>query len=133
MQDKATPPGYCECGCGKKAPIARRTRGCFGHVKGQPLRFINGHNTTGRRDWVETDAGCWEWQGTLSVEGYGVLRIDYAQVKAHRWVYEQRVGPIPDGLVIDHLCRNRRCVNPDHLDVVTLGENTRRSNEHRYR
>jgi hypothetical protein len=45
---------------------------------------------------------------------------------AHRWMYEQKIGPIPKGLVIDHLCRNTRCVNPDHLEPVTRGENTRR-------
>ena len=52
---------------------------------------------------------------------------DRHQMLAHRWSYEHFVGHIPDGLTIDHLCRNRRCVRPDHLEPVTSGENTRRA------
>lgn len=92
-----------------------------------PVPYVNGHNARGPRTWTEAPTGCWEWDGTLSVEGYGVFRENYRQIKAHRWTYEQFVGPIPDGLTIDHLCRNRRCVNPAHLEPVTAGENARRS------
>jgi hypothetical protein len=69
---------------------------------------------------------CRIWNGTLAVNGYGVLGIDGRQVKAHRFAYEAIVGPIPEGLVIDHLCRVRCCVNPDHLEPVTNGENVLR-------
>lgn len=69
---------------------------------------------------------CWEWTGTLDVEGYGRVTIHGRQWRAHRAVYEALVGPIPKGLTIDHLCRNRSCVNPDHLEPVTSNENMRR-------
>ena len=120
----------CECGCGEPTPLAKRTSSRYGHVRGEPLRFINGHNARKRRDWTVVDAGyetpCWWWNGTLTTENYGVLRENYVQIKAHRWVYERLRGPLPGGLVIDHLCRNKCCVNPDHLDVVTGSENSKR-------
>ena len=70
-------------------------------------------------------AGCWEWGGARSKAGYGQIRSGGRGVLlyAHRVAYELARGPIPPGLVIDHLCRNRGCVNPDHLEVVTNGEN----------
>jgi len=66
--------------------------------------------------------GCWLWQGPLSPNGYGRTSKWYA----HRAMYEILMGPIPPRLVIDHLCRVRRCVNPDHMEVVTRGENVLR-------
>lgn len=70
---------------------------------------------------------CWPWTGSHMVNGYGKFRVDDGkQVLAHRYSYEHHVGPIPDGLVIDHLCRTRNCVNPDHLEPVTNEENLRR-------
>lgn len=69
---------------------------------------------------------CWEWAGSPDPAGYGSYSLAGRAVRSHRVAYELLVGPIPDGLVLDHLCRNRGCVNPDHLEPVTQGENARR-------
>ena len=66
---------------------------------------------------------CWEWIGAMSVDGYGVCRRLRRNLYAHRVVYESFVGQIPSGLVLDHLCNNKRCVNPHHLKPVTQREN----------
>lgn len=67
-------------------------------------------------------AGCWLWTGSLNAAGYG----KHGKKVAHRVVYELLVGPIPPGLQMDHLCRVRRCVNPDHLEPVTQQVNIER-------
>lgn len=76
--------------------------------------------------WLESSSGCWEWTGPLSTAGYGQLFIEGKNRPAHRISYEAHVGPIEDGLHIDHLCRNRKCVNPSHLEPVTPLENIMR-------
>jgi len=69
---------------------------------------------------VVIGASCWEWAGTLNPKGYGVLHLTAKRTDmAHRIAYRLWRGEIADGLTIDHLCRNRRCVNPFHLEVVT--------------
>ena len=69
---------------------------------------------------------CWIWTATTNNGGYGQFWFDSKDVGAHRWMYETLVGPIPEGLQIDHLCRVRNCINPKHLEPVTCGENVRR-------
>lgn len=71
-------------------------------------------------------AACWLWPGKL-INGYGVIRYGGRKhVRAHRAAYEMLRGPIQEGMVIDHLCRNRRCINPAHMEIVTRGENVLR-------
>lgn len=73
------------------------------------------------------ERGCWLWQGYVDRKGYGIVRWDGKSRKAHRVTYESLIGPIGDGLQIDHLCRVRNCVNPAHLEAVTMLENIARS------
>lgn len=69
-------------------------------------------------------SGCWEWKSRTG--RYGLVRVNGVMTSAHRATYIKLRGKIPDGLELDHLCRNPLCVNPDHLEPVTAKENTRR-------
>lgn len=75
---------------------------------------------------IDARGVCWEWTGARSRNGYGNVKIKGRNQVAHRAVWELLVGPIPAGLQLDHLCRNKGCVMPDHLEPVTPKENTRR-------
>lgn len=77
---------------------------------------------------INWETACWEWTAYIGQDGYGRIHANGLNGRlAHRVAYELIEGPIPAGLQLDHLCRNRRCVNPAHLEPVTCGENLRRS------
>lgn len=76
--------------------------------------------------YIEKTDGCWLWTGHMQNAGYGFISIKGKQYLVHRFMYERYNGAIPEGLVLDHLCRVTTCVNPDHLEPVTTAENVRR-------
>ena len=119
--------GLCQCGCGQKTSIAQRRNTKFGHVKGEPVRFLYGHHRrkSPHRFLVE-DRGyktpCHVWQGGLTTEfGYALDWDPVAKKKVlgHHATWIAKNGPIPSGLDLNHLCRVHPCINPDHLEPVT--------------
>lgn len=180
MREKSTPSipyGYCQCGCGERAPLATKTSKRNGHVQGQPMKYILGHyrkrrdveppNPSGRcfcgcgevtplasmtyaslgilaghhvryvrghehrrkgPAWlVDPASGCWNWQGGKDEKGYALDTDNGRTRRVHITHYEAKHGPVPDGFELDHICRNRGCVNPDHVEPVTHTVNMRRS------
>ena len=130
-------------GCGRKHN-ARGLCGPHGAMqrRGEALRPLQGRTGPIEKSAAERfaakllprESGCIEWVGGKTAGGYGTFakrttRGTEQKELAHRWAYEQAVGPIPEGLDIDHLCRNRACVNPEHLEPVTRAENIRRAAE----
>ena len=129
--DTIIPPGFCQCGCGGKTGINRDNDPRLGYVKGEPRRFLRGHyhkrsDPIGPERYTLNPAtGCWVWQGFLYA-GYGLVKIEGRSRRPHRVSYERRHGPIPEGMELDHLCRNRACINPEHLEAVTKEVNAQR-------
>lgn len=183
-QSPINPSGLCQCGCGAPAPIAKRTNACYGHVAGQPIRFIRGHQCRGANynntppnpsglcqcgcgqvtaraktsdhkdgivrgeyvryvfghhtrlsplEYIEEDRGyetpCWIWQRAINKRtGYGVATPNEGGTRtgAHIVFWERVHGSVPFGADLDHKCRVRACVNPDHLEPVSRAVNLQR-------
>jgi len=111
--------------------MATKTNKKRGWIKGKPIRFIQGHNGRIRPSRriefiIDPNSGCWIWQRSLTPQGYGHLTINNKQVLAHRFLYVQQNGYLSDNYELDHLCSNKACVNPNHLEPVSHAENCRR-------
>lgn len=120
-QDGCQAPAVSRQWCRKHYARVRR------HGDPEQAAYIRGDDEA--RFWahVEKSDGCWRWTGTVGGTGYAAWTFDgKANQAAYRYSYELLIGPIPAGLVIDHLCRNTQCVNPDHLEPVTNAENVLR-------
>ncbi len=118
------PYGFCWCGCEQKTNVVTKTTKGLLHFAGEPMRYLSGHKAMlWTPAYREEDRGyetpCWVWQRSISPEGYGVSTSGSGWgPKAHRIYYQRKFGPVPSGLELDHLCRVRTCVNPEHLEAL---------------
>lgn len=111
-----------------------RSRGlCSSHysrrLRAGEIELVQPQRPDDERFWSNVDAGgvCWEWTGSLTPKGYGTFMAKGRKAyRAHRYAWIILVGEIPQAMTIDHICKNKRCVNPDHFELVTAEENTRR-------
>lgn len=136
--------GRCACGCGLATPLAPSSRASRGRVKGQPVRYLPSHNGNNRSGTLRhrlfdrliiDPSGCLLWTGSKDKRGYGHIMIGKKVYFVHRLMYEMFVGPIPEGMELDHVralgCMSTSCASPAHLEPVTGQENKRRYWEHK--
>jgi hypothetical protein len=118
------PRRYCSQRCKSRAAYAQE-RGIPFERPSVSDRFWSKVQPSPR--WHLNGSSCWIWHGTVHAKGYGRFWLEERMVMAHRFAFEDRRAPIPDGLELDHLCRRPRCVRPDHLEPVTTEENHARA------
>ena len=126
------PRGLCQCGCGAPVGLAKCNNPSRGWVKGEPLRYLQGHacrkpaktlgDLMGNTDGSIT--GCSEWRGPYNEHGYGYIVKNRRVVRVHREVWELTNGRIPEGLIIRHKCDNPKCCKVEHLELGTKRDNT---------
>ena len=119
--DCGIPYGLCHCGCGGNAPVAPRNNKFYKWIKGKPKRYIAGHGCSRiNKPYLIEDRGyespCWIWEFSLTSQGYASVEFGGKKHYVHRINYQKFVGSIPEGYELDHLCENRCCVNPYHLE-----------------
>lgn len=116
MLTEASHAPVCKCGCGRLPKVGKIF--IHGHAGGRKQNFDN---------YLVVDCGhetpCWIWQGAKVKGAYGCITVGGKKLLAHRMMFIRKGGFIPAGLQLDHLCRNKACVNPDHLEPVTNQEN----------
>lgn len=135
---------FCGQRCSERSRLANPAARAKERAKWRRIQQLDGSHiptgtrlprsaSPGERFWAKVDhtPTCWIWSGSRDGKGYGLFWDGDRQVRAHRFAYELLREPIPDGLTIDHLCRVTSCVNPDHMEVVTVSENVRRGLAHR--
>ena len=122
----------CACGCGEITSIALVTDARYGVKAGEPRKYINRHSKRlSPIEYEVEDRGyitpCWIWKRGKDKDGYGLTQSESGKTtRAYKRNYEKRFGPVPSDKVLDHLCKQRDCVNELHLQVTSVAVNTRR-------
>jgi hypothetical protein len=127
----------CKCGCGGTVTLSSNTRASQGAVRGQPRKYIRGHNAN--INYLQRIFNFWSnvryvddciiWTRYINTTGYGTYGDFLGQRYAHKIAYILTFGGVPEGLDLDHLCRNRACINPYHLEPVTRSVNNQRGDK----
>jgi len=125
MLNNEIPYGYCNCGCGKTTTISKHTSRKYNRIKGEPTLYLPGHGNREKPiDYtVDKETGCWIWQRYVDKQGYGrVSKPINGTVLAYKIYYEIANDRVPDGYALEHICSNRLCVNPVHMQILTRQE-----------